>query len=194
MVENLLALATLKGAEFDDLIEAIQARVTSRIRSAISDTLTPWQKAKVAAGAISLDDPIDGVFTAFGEEGLVAKPFLLVFELVREILGVDLTQRYEIEGRLVLRPVTVDPCKRLVDAVRVAQQAVDEIEKQIQEKRDLLGEASPAEKEILQLEITELEDHDLPPAEAELASAMAALAKCRSRLPPRPPGGVLTNA
>jgi hypothetical protein len=170
--------------------------VGDRVRSTIFNALTPWQKVKLISGTLGLDDLVGSQFAAFGDPALVETPISFTIKSVTELGGVDLQiHEYEITGRLILKRVGLDPCKRLSDAMIAARAALEEIEDRLQGLYDDFGEAPTSEKPIIQLEIDEIENVELPPAEEAFAAAVEALAKCRGRIPPTPPKDtVLTHA
>jgi hypothetical protein len=195
VIENIFELSEAEGEALDALIKKINERVASSVKSAIKGGLSSWEKAKVLAGILDLDDAVGSAFTSFGSGALVPTTFTLTIESTLPLpFNFTSTQKYEIQGQLQLRPVTVDPCQAQVNAVNAAQAVVNDIDKQIQKLKDSLGEASPADKEIIKLEIAELEDEILPPAQLALENALRALSSCRSRVSPVGPlDGVLTR-
>jgi hypothetical protein len=85
IVENLFPLSTANEEEREQIIKEIRASVTSRVKSAIRNELSAWEKAKVLAGVLNLDDPIDSNFLSFGENGLDSAPITMAFEAKRRI-------------------------------------------------------------------------------------------------------------
>lgn len=184
IVERLFELNSAEGEDLQALIDAIKRRVEGRVKSAIENALSGWQKAKVLAGILNLDDAIDSDFLQFGKPALEPRSFTLTLESTRKILGIVSTSKYELQGQLQLRPVTVDRCQAQVDAVNEALRVVRDIETQIKNLQSELQSASPAEKPFILSEIEHLRDEELPAAEEALANARRALAMCRSRIPP----------
>ncbi len=184
---HLFELSAAEGEERDILIEGIQDRVQGRVKSAIKGALSGWEKAKVVAGILNLDDSMGAAFTSFGDPELVSAPIHLTFESMVKVFGIESHLKYEIEGQLELRRVVIDRCQAQVNAVNAAQQLVNGIEKQIQALKDAFGEASPTEKEVIRFELKELREEELPAAVEALEAARRALASCRSRVPPRVP-------
>jgi hypothetical protein len=79
--ENLFALDAAEGEAEKQLIKAIQERVEERVTAAIKDGLTPWEKTKVFAGVLNMDDPSGSAFQTFGKNGLIPTPITLTFDL-----------------------------------------------------------------------------------------------------------------
>jgi hypothetical protein len=57
-----------RKAREKEITDAISKDVSSRIKSAIEDGLTAWEKAKVIAGVLDPDDPAGSAFLSFGSE------------------------------------------------------------------------------------------------------------------------------
>lgn len=197
---NLLALSTANEEEREQIIKAIRASVTSRVESAIRNELSAWQKAKVLAGVLNLDDFIDTDFRSFGENGFASAPITMAFEAKHRILNSDIVilKQYEIQGKLQMHPVVVGPCQAQVAAVKAAQALVNDIEAEISALRAQLqgeGEEPPLPKSFIIAEIKRLREEELKPAMEALKQARAALQLCRDRRHLAPPtgGGVITT-
>ena len=175
IADNLFALNQATGEELDALIAAIKTRVKNRVKSAIQNGLTGWQKIRVVAGTLNLDDIVDSNFTNFGDPS--TRPIALAF---RE----GTSNLYEIQGNLLVRPVPVDRCQSQVDAVKAAQAAVNGVDAQIRALQAELHSASPAEKRFIISEIKRLREEELPIVIAALEEARSALQFCRERIPP----------
>jgi hypothetical protein len=182
------------------IIEEIKKRVEDRVKSAISDGLSAFEKAKVLAGILNLDDPSGSDVKAFGEEGLNPTAFSLTFNAERKVLDVVISSsHFEIDGQLLVRPVVVDRCQPQVDAVNAALAVVNGIEKEIEELQSELqggGDGPPRPKSDILDEIERIREEELQPAEAALEQARAALKACRDRLGAlaQPPGGSVVTA
>ena len=186
-VDNLFPLSTANEEEREQIIKEIRASVTSRVESAIRNELSAWEKAKVLAGVLNLDDPIDSNFLSFGENGLDSAPITMAFEAKRRILGIDTLSQYEIQGQLQVRPVVVDRCQAKVAAVNAAQAVVNDIEAEISALQAQLqgqGEEPPLPKSFIIAEIKRLREEELKPAMEALKQARAALQACRDWIPP----------
>jgi hypothetical protein len=163
VTQNLLALDSAERqndeAEKDRIIAAINKRVGDRVRAAIENGLSAWDKAKIFAGLLNLDDSIDSAFRTFRPRGPVADPgftlarifdgpvgdresfvpasITLDFESRQKVrlgpIEVDLeaVSTYQIQGQLQVRPVAVDLCRAQVEAVRAAQGGVNGVEAEI---------------------------------------------------------------
>lgn len=197
LAENLLALSTADEEEEKVIVDAIQKRVESRVRSATENGLSSFEKAKVVAGFLNLDDPQGSAFRQFRPKGPVIGPalvegpvieqenfepgsFTLSFEATGKVLGlIDTLSRYEIQGQLQVRPVVVDRCQPQIDAVNAAKAVVDGIDSEIKSLQDELQQASPAEKPFLVSEIKRLRTEEMPVAVAALDEARRDLQACR---------------
>jgi hypothetical protein len=193
-------LSDLFQATTEAQLQLINDKITDQVRgaveSAIKNGLTGWQKAKVFAGTLNLDDFIASASVAFPlglppEPGelvpfLVPTPFTLplvrraINPLTGEVLD-STTDRYELEGELLLRRVPTELCRAEVAQVAAAKVAVEDIEKQIKALQAEREQASPAEKVLINQQIKELKEVDLPAKEAELTAARQALQACRDR-------------
>ncbi len=196
IADNLFALSAANtDEERQPIIDEISARVKTKVESAIRNALTGWQKARVFAGTLNLDDIIDSAFTSFPD--LVTQTFTLEFASP----GTRPSNRYEITGRLQAVPVRVDTCQAQVNAVRDAQAAVNGIEAEIRSlQAQLRGRGEPGEpslpKSFLIQEIRRIREEELPAAEEALQAALDALAACRNRRLPvfEVPRGVFTRS
>lgn len=189
IAENLFALDQAEGEAEKQLVEAIKKRVEERVESATQDGLTSWEKAKVIAGILNMDDPSGSAFQAFGKNGLVPTPITLAFEATRRfpIISIVSSSQYEIRGQLQVRPVVVERCQPQIDRVNAAQSAVNDIEKQIKcLQAQLRGDEDECDepslpKEFIRAEIERLREEELGPAMDALKDARTALEICRVR-------------
>jgi hypothetical protein len=181
IAEHLFELSQATPQQEEAIIAAIRSHVTGRVRSAIRNGLTGWQKARVAIGTLNLDDIVGSGFIHFRD--IVQRDIALTF-------AAGSSERYELRGRLDVRPVRADRCQAQVDAVKAAQAVVDDIDKEIKQLQNDLLDASPSEKVFINSEIKRLREEELPAAMAALEEARRALAVCRarssSRLPTHP--------
>jgi hypothetical protein len=184
IADNLLALNAAQTPEDrQPIIDAIKARVRSKVESAIRNGLTGTQKVRVALGLLNLDDIISSDFASFP-----TLPALQTFGLsFASDEAPRPKNRYTINGSLRGVPVVVDPCAAQVAQVREAQAAVDGIENEIRSlQAQLRGQGPPGEpplpKAFIIAEIRRIRAEELPPAEAALDDARAALAACRGHL------------
>jgi len=200
IADNLFALSAADDEQTKVITDQISQRVEGRVRSAIEDGLSAYEKAKVFAGFLDLDDSIGSDFKSFGKDSLDPAAFTLHFEAKGKILGVfDTLSEYEIEGHLQIKPVVADRCQAQINAVNAAQAVVNGIEAEIQELQDELkggGEEPRLPKSAIIAEIRRIRAEELAPAVADLQAARAALKACRD-LPftqvTSTAGGVLTQ-
>jgi hypothetical protein len=200
IADNLFALSAADEEETKVITDQISERVAGRVRSAIENGLSAYEKAKVFAGILNLDDSIGSDFQSFGQDSLGSEAFTLHFEAKGKILGVfDTLSEYEIEGQLQIKRVIADRCQAQVNAVNAAQAVVNGIEAEIRELQDALrgeGEGSSLPKSFIIAEIKRIRAEELAPAVADLQAARAALKACRERLGTivvSQTGGVLTQ-
>lgn len=166
--------ANLRAPETDAETQSIADLVSPKVEQAGADTLSAWEKFKVAIGSLNLDDQM-GFATHFVDvvDGMPPSSFTLQF-------GVGSNNHYEIDGRFELRqPPPPDPCLAERDRVQAAQSAVDGLHAMIHGLREELQHASPSQKPGILKMIRQIRQEELPPAEAELAAARDALASCR---------------
>jgi len=166
--------------ERQTIIDGIKSNVANRVHSAISSGLTSSEKARVFLGLLNLDDIVGSSFMAFPQ--LTAQTFSLAFTSNES----PPSNLYAIDGQLMAVPVVADPCGAQARAVREAQDVVDNLNEQIQRlQAQLHGETEPGEpqlpKNYITAEIRRIRAEELPPAEAALEAARAALAACRGR-------------
>ena len=200
IAENLLALSMANEEQTKAITDAISQRVEGRVRSAIENGLSAYEKAKVIAGFLDLDDSVGSDFKSFGKDSLGPATFTLHFEAKGKILGVfDSLSVYEIDGQLQIKPVVVDRCQAQINAVNAAQAVVNGIEAEIKELQDQLkgkGDEPPLPKSFIIAEIKRIRKEELAPAVADLQAAQAALKACRdlpsTHVTPST-GGVLTQ-
>ena len=184
IAENLLALSMANEEQTKAITDAISQRVEGRVRSAIENGLSAYEKAKVIAGFLDLDDSIGSDFKSFGKDSLSSTAFTLHFEVRgRDWLGHDALSQYEIQGQLQIQPVVVDRCQAQINAVNAAQAVVNGIEAQIQQLQEQLqgrGEEPRPPKNIIVAEIARIRVEELAPAVADLEAARATLQACRN--------------
>ena len=178
------SLLELQGASTDEetevLIKAIKSRVRDRVKAAIKGGLSGWEKVRVAAGTLNLDDELGSAFRRIADPA--PQRFTLAF-------SVGNSDAYLIDARLEMRPVPgFDRCQAQVNAVRETQSLVDSLEAEIRELQQQLRDASPAEKPFINSEVKRLRNEDLAQAVAALDQARRGLNSCRAR------PGLLTSA
>lgn len=169
--------------ESDRITGEIRKRLEDRVRSAIRNGLSGFEKAKVLAGILNLDDPAGSTFKSFGKGGLGPTAITLTFEAKRRLLGqLESVSKFEIQGQLLLRRVIIDRCKSRVEAVNDAQSIVNGIQQEIESLQDQLqgqGDGPDLPKPFILQEIRRLREEELGPALEALEDARAALKACR---------------
>ena len=184
-------------AEMDPTVAAVRAKVESAARAELSW----WEKLQIALGNLKLDDQLGfKVWTAPGvpgsSSGIVPGPFTMHFSKTETVIVFgpfgqtttkQVTNEYEIAGRLELHSVVVDRCAAQVAEVRRARSVLDGIEAEIAELQAELhggGEQPPLPKAAIIAEIRRIRAEEIPPALRALEAAQAALNQCR-RTPTR---------
>jgi hypothetical protein len=204
IAERIFELSAANDEQRKQITEEINTRVTDRVKSAIRNKLSAFEKAEVLAGILNLDDPLGSDSKTFESAALVPAAFTLAFEKKGVILGPggvfqDTLSVFEIQGQLQIRPVVVDRCQAQVNAVIEAQGVVNGINAEIKELQDQLkggGDGPPLPKDYIIKEIKRIREEELRPAVQALSAARAALQFCRDRqgLVINIPGGVATTA
>jgi hypothetical protein len=188
IVENLLLLADGSDPQGRQrAVDGIKKRVEERTTAAVVNAMSGTDKVKVALGILNPDDPFGSDFKGFGTEiikgKVVLQPtnFTLNFEK-RTVITFrgrpeESLAKFDIQGRLQLRPVRVDPCQLLAKAVNDAQATVDGLQDEIRHLADEPGNS----KDFIREEAERITEEELKPALAELQAAHSALAICRRR-------------
>jgi hypothetical protein len=163
----------------DEIItDTILPRVSGEALLVIWDSLKGWQRARWMVGALNLDDEVGRI--AFERvRDIAPRPINLAFGF-----GQSDPNRYELEGRLMVRRVLADRCQAQADAVKAAQAVVDDIDAQIKQLQEELNNAPPPEKPFINSEIKRLREQELAAAMADVEAARRALAACRARSVP----------
>ena len=180
-----LTLLAFKDAEDNNdeeakkaLIKEIQEQVEKKVKSAIKDSLSGAEKVAVKTGFLNMDDVIGTAFKGFSNA--LPTKFSLEF-------GKGTLNEFQIQGRLDVREVLIDPCQSQANAVRQAQTAVSDVNNQIKALQEELRKAPPAEKPFLISEIKRVREEELPVVQDALGEALTRLSICRSRIGPFPP-------
>lgn len=189
--DRLLRLSSDDAAVRDAAIGEVKAIVGNAVRAAIRDSLTAGDKLKILLGTLDLDDEIAVAHTTFdrllGDAGATLnQPFNLLLVRRTGSSNSTVTDVYDLRGRFETRRVVRDRCQPRVDAVRAAQEAVDAIEREIDDLRE-----SFKGDELAEL-VAAIQEEDLDPALAALDAARAALAACRATRFPSSIDAVLT--
>lgn len=191
---RLLDFSMASGEALDALVAEVQAQVAGAVRSAMSDAFSGWEKVQIATGLLDPDDPVGVAFVKFSGGDVASRPISLTVEDDSPFVVVPTISRYEVRGRLEVRPVVVDRCGSFVVRVNQAQAAVDQVQEVIESlQAQLRGEGGgpggepPLPKEYIRAEIERVREEELAPAVAALQRARALLARCRAT--PSVPGG-----
>jgi hypothetical protein len=193
IVANLFALDAAERIEDEEqreaekkrIIKIIQGRVEDRVKSTIENNLSGWEKARVFAGTLNLDDSLGSDFISLvAHNFIIPVRFTMLFEATEKLIIVEGKSKYKIQGQLQLRPVEVDRCQSQINAVNAAQDAVNDIEKTIADLQAQLsggGDEPPLPAKFLRDEIDRLREEELIPAVAALGAARNNLRFCRIR-------------
>ena len=157
--------------ELDQLITEIKTQVRQHTESVTWNALTGWQKTRVVAGTLDLDDFIGADYYFSGPSHTI-----LNLSLKTE----SSSDEYTIDGMLEIRPTgeTVDLCQAQVDRVKATKTVVDGIEGPLNVLKAELQHAAPAQKASIVAQITQL-NQDLTIAMTALDEARQALQTCR---------------
>ncbi len=151
------------------IIADIKMRVESSVRSAIRNALTGPQKIGVFLGTLHLDQERGSDFSYFPD----ATPTNIGLTLAD-----DSSNRYAIQGGLLVRTPPIDLCQAQVDRANAAQKVVDGLNTQKSNLQAQLAHAGPAQKAGIIAQIKQCDDA-LPGAQADLDDANRALQACR---------------
>jgi hypothetical protein len=193
IARHLLDLASPDQTVVDAAKEAVRAEVSAAVKSAGSDEMTAWEKFKVGIGSLNLDDQVGAAFDDASPPppsiGIRTTPLTLRYTETNDS-GSTVTQDWTLTGALTI-DTRIDLCAGLVIAANQARVRRDQAKDRLRALNTEFAQASPAEREALQLDIAEARDA-LAAAEAELTAAEAALARCRAG-GRRPPVGPLDD-
>ena len=166
--------------EMQVLLKVITAEVQGKVETATHNALSASQKVRVFLGTLNLDDVIGTAFRSFNAAEAQS------FVLVQTSGAPSFSNVYAIDARLDVMPVRVDLCQTSVNQLRDAQATVDLLLGEIRALQAQLqghggaGDVTLSKTAILRA-IRRLRDEELPPAEAALEAARAALNACRTR-------------
>lgn len=171
--ENLFGLVFAEDEDLEIIVDRIKKNVSKRVESAIFDSLSSFEKARLLIGDLNLDDVVGNEFQAF-ENPLqpTASDFTLTF------LNGN-TESYTIEGDLTTREVPEESCVQEQKTVTITRKEVRGIEVIIESLQAQLRNAPPPQKAALVKQIRKLKRDDLPRAEARFKAALKALKLCR---------------
>lgn len=202
---NILALQSATEDERDQIIQEIQAQVQAKVFDAIKGALTTGEKLQVKLGFLNVDDFLGASSRLFS--GLAPADFTLRFVGTSGDPRVTFSPghqpsvtvfpiEFEIDGRLTVSNVVVDPCQANVDAVNAAEARIRGLHSMVQSLQHQLQTATPQQKPAIIASIRKINEQDLPAAEQALAGAERMLRRCRILGVTHEPvgGGILTPA
>jgi len=196
---NILALKQAVEANDADalkeIIDEIKITVTAKVKAAITDHLSTWEKVQVKLGSLNPDDvmatafallpgdrasdfTLDFLGTAGDKKGVIVPGggvgpgggFPLKF--------VDVAIHFTLEGRVAVSEVTSNPCQGQIDAVNAAEQAVKGLQQMVQSLQKQLATATPQQKPGIISLIRQINEQQLPAARKNVAIAQQALRFC----------------
>lgn len=167
-VQDRLAECRQNSGQRDDLRNALVVRFD--LAGAETDALSITEQAVTAILPGGFDDSIGFVVFTFSGPALVSRS--MSFPLNR---GSD---RFTLTGRLHLSTVLPPRCQAERDAVAQAKAVVGSLRHQREILQEMLHHATPQQKPAIIDQIVRINQVDLPPAEAALAQAEAALRAC----------------
>jgi hypothetical protein len=174
---NLLALLTATPDEATAIIDQIKKAVKSKVTGAVENSMSGWGKFKVAIGEMDPDDFIASDTQQFTNvETLTGQNFTL--HLANDATGV-FRRAYELDGSLAVSHPQVDPCQAQVDAVTAAEQKITGLQGEVTSLQLQLQHATPQEKSGIIHLIEDINQNQIPQAEAALERAKRALRICR---------------
>ena len=197
--ERLLELRDANDEQTKEIVENITEDVEGRVRSAIKNGLTSGEKARVFFGTLNLDDTLGSNSLRLSEadetnngrplpDRLEARTFTLNFEVTGPeipLIGRQFS-KYEIRGRLEMRPVVIEQCQPQINGVMSAQSVVNTVESEIKRLQDQLAGKTAPDPELtkpeIHAEISRLRNEEMPVAEAALSRARQGLMFCRRRV------------
>lgn len=180
---NILALKAATEDEKNEIIAEIQRQVSEKVTSSIKGALTTGQKIKVKLGFLNMDDFMASQTRHFTD--LTPQDFTLRFEgtsgdpRVTNQSVVLFPIVYEIDGRVSVSAITVDPCQANVDAVAAAEAKVRGLHLQVQSLQHQLQSATPQQKPGIIAMIRRINEQDIPAAQQALEGAERMLQRCR---------------
>jgi hypothetical protein len=183
---NILALKDATEDQKNAIIAQIQNQVTGRVTSAVRGALTTGQKIRVRLGFLNMDDFMASQTRHFTD--LTPQDFTLRFEgdsgdprppSTASPVAVRFPIVYEIDGRVSVSPITVDPCQANVDAVAAAEAKVRGLHLQVQSLQQQLQSATPQQKPAIVALIRKINEQDIPAAEQAVERAKQRLQRCR---------------
>jgi hypothetical protein len=167
--------------------EEIAAQVRPKVRAAVRDALSGFEKLQALLGNLNFDDQLgfDTFFTSVDSDEQPPSRFTLRYrKTFTETVGGQQVERindYEIDGRFeVRRPPPPDPCQAAIDRVTRAREAADGLQTHIASLQVELSGAPPQQKAAIIAEIRRIREEDVPAAAAVLEAARRALAQCRA--------------
>ena len=151
------------GPTIESLLPDTLRRVFQTMARAIGDNLSGTDHFQLAIGTLNLDDFVALAGHTWKAE--VNERFTMTFRRDE-----DPGNHYEIDVGATLKPVVIDPCQTLVNAVRDAESAVEGVQAEIRELQAELSGQTPGEpplpKAALVAEIRRLREEELPPPPA----------------------------
>jgi hypothetical protein len=175
VARHLLELSSDVQETRDDAKAAVRAEVSAAVKSAGAGEMTAWEKFKVGIGSLNLDDQVGSAF----DDTTTTKPIALDFvETSGTGSSARTTQDWHLAGTLTV-DTRIDLCAGQVRAVTAATVQRDQLRDQLRALNTAFAQGSPSERAAIRLEIAEVRGL-LSQAEADLASARAALAACRA--------------
>lgn len=180
---NILALKAATEDEKNEIIAEVQRKVSESVTAAIKGALTTGQKIQVKLGFLNMDDFMASQTRHFTD--LTPQDFTLRFEgtsgdpKVNDLTVVVFPIAYEIDGRLSVSAITVDPCQANVDAVAAAEAKVRGLHLQVQSLQQQLQSATPQQKPGIIAMMRKINEQDVPAAEQTLEGAERMLQRCR---------------
>jgi len=185
-----LSNATDESGQLTDegqaLLDAIKARVSSKVFAAVKDSLSGFEKFKIWIGSLNPDDFVGASHRQWKKVEDLAAPAPFTLELSGTVFEGDagawiaVEMNYELDGTLTVVPIVVDECQREIDNKAAATQAIRSLQNQVSALQHSLGTATPQQKSGIINQIEKLNTELIPAAEKWLVRAEEALQRCRT--------------
>ena len=187
------AIDTNNPALLKDAIDFIKAQVQAKVRSAIADHLSGFDKFQIAIGSLNPDDFMATAFALI--DGAAPASFSLDFTgtagdpritFVPGAFGqftVHAEQvpiHYTLDGHVTIEPVVIDPCQKQIDAVHHAEDALKGLQLMVQLLQQQLATATPQQKPGIIAMIKQINEQRIPEAENTSTSPSSACASASS--------------
>jgi len=178
---NILALQSATPDELTILVDQIKTAVSNKAHAAVEDSMSGFEKFQVFIGSMDPDDFVASAFMQFPAVEAMTSAAAFTMQLVGTPGAPQLvnTRQYELDGDVTAVPVQADQCQAEMDGVAAAEQALRGLQGQVQALQEQLHHATPQQKPGIIQAIRQINEQQVPAAEAALGRAQEALEHCR---------------